>query len=270
MMRAARLRSCALALALLVPTPALAEEPLRKPEARALALEKAQQGLTHYDAGRWQDAYDSFREAAGLYDAPSVEIYLARCQRKLGRPAEARALYERILAEPLARDAPPQFVEAHRDAERELDAIRREPAARPSAPAGPVSPPPVSAPPVPPPADHTAGPLWPGLVTLGVGAAGLGIGAVTGLISLSKVSDLSAHCGGYHCTPSDEPAAASARGLGNASTAAFVVGGAAAAAGVLLLVIRPGGRPLTAPQGTSKAAWSAGVGVGRIDLEVRF
>src|SRR4051812_42180375 len=127
MMRAARLRSCTLtlALALLLPTAALAEEPSRKPDARALALEKAQQGLTHYNAGRWQDAYNAFHDAAGIYDAPSVEIYLARCQRKLGHVDAARALYERILAEPLTKDAPAPFVEAHRDAVRELDALRK-------------------------------------------------------------------------------------------------------------------------------------------------
>jgi tetratricopeptide (TPR) repeat protein len=267
MNHAPRFHTAALALALLLPTTASAraEEQAPRPEVRAQALEKAQEGLAHYRAERWREACDSFREAERLFAAPSVMIYLARCQGKLGNTAEARRLYERILAAPPAKDAPAPYVEAYRDAERELAAL---PAAveppRQAVAAPPPSPPPPS-----------GGSLIPGLITIGVGAAGLGIGAVTGALSLSRVSDLQARCGGYHCRPADEGDARSAKTLGNLSTAAFVVGGVAAAAGVVLLVIRPGGAQATsAPSARAPAAavsgFSVGVGVGRIQLEAKF
>src|SRR6266851_4961750 len=112
MMLAPRLRACALALALLSPTPVLAQAPAPRPDARGLALEKAQEGLALYRAERWQEACASFREAERMFDAPSVLIYLARCQRKLGNAMEARALYEQILAAPPAQAAPLPYVEA--------------------------------------------------------------------------------------------------------------------------------------------------------------
>lgn len=267
MILASRFRTGALALALLLPTTARAgaEEQAPRPEVRAQALEKAQEGLAHYRAERWKEACDSFREAERLFAAPSVMIYRARCEAKLGNTAEARRLYERILAAPPAKDAPAPYVEAYRDAERELAAL---PAAveppREAAAAPPPSPPPPS-----------AGSRLPGFITIGVGAVGLGIGAVTGALSLSRVSDLEARCGGYHCRPADEADVRSAKTLGNISTAAFVVGGVAAAAGALLLVIRPGGAQApSAPSAKAPAAAlsaiSVGVGAGRIQLEARF
>lgn len=263
-MLAFRLRTSALLLALVFSTPALAQEQAPRPEVRALALEKAQAGLAHYRAERWREACDSFREAEQIYAAPSVEIYLARCQSKLGNTAKAESLYEQILAAPPAKDAPLPYVEAYRDAEKELAALRLALASPSAATAAPV-------PSHPPP---SAGPRLPGLLTLGIGAVGLGIGAVTGALSLSRVAALEERCGGYHCSPGDERDAASARMLGNVSTAALLVG-SAAAAGALLLVIRPGGAPLRpAPSDKAPAAaassFSVGVGAGRIQLEARF
>ena len=265
-MLAPRLRTCALALALLLPTTALAraQGQAPRPEVRAQALEKAQEGLAHYRAERWREACDSFREAERIFPAPSVVVYLARCHGKLGNKAESQRLYELILAAPPAKDAPAPYVEAYHDAERELAALRAATEPRAPAAAPPPSPPPPS-----------AGSPLPGLITIGVGAVGLGIGAVTGALSLSRVSDLEARCGGYHCSPADEADARSAKTLGNVSTAAFVVGGVAAAAGALLLVIRPGGAPApSTPSAKAPAAVLSGlsvaVGAGRIQLEAKF
>jgi tetratricopeptide (TPR) repeat protein len=262
MMLAPRFRTATLALALLLSTPPLAraEEQAPRPEVRAQALEKAQEGLAHYRAERWKEACDSFREAERLFAAPSVMIYLARCQSKLGNTAEAQRTYERILAAPLAKDAPAPYVEAHRDAEKELAALQVKAAPPREAVATP--------PPSPPP--PAAGSRLPGFITLGVGAVGLGIGAITGALSLSRVSDLQARCGGYHCRPADESDAQRAKTLGNVSTAAFVVGGVAAAAGALLLVIRPGGAPPPSAPAAAVSGFSVGVGAGRIQLEARF
>ena len=57
---------------------------------------------------------------------PQILIYEARCLRKLGRLDEVEALYVQVLAEPLAKNAPTQFVEAHHNAEVELAEVREQ------------------------------------------------------------------------------------------------------------------------------------------------
>lgn len=270
-MLAARLRSFALALLFLAPAPALAEGPAMAPgiEKRDLALEKAKEGLALYRAERWQDAWDRFREAEELYHAPSVVLYLARCQRKLGRLAEARALFEQLLAEPLSKDAPPPFIDAHRAAAHELGEVQGEIAA---AQRGPASPAPTPAPLM----AETRGSLLPGGLALGLGVVGVGVGAITGALSLSKASELTLEvCPKYNCSPALQGKADTAKMLGNVSTAAFILGGAAVAAGVVLLVIRPGGGPKPAASGgvsraESQDRFRADVGLGWLDLRVRF
>jgi hypothetical protein len=74
-------------------------------------------------------------------------------------------------------------------------------------------------------------------VAFGVGAVGLGVGAVTGLLVGSKRSDLDASCrpdGG--CPTSQDSTLSSAKTLATISTIGFVVGGAGIATGVVLLV----------------------------------
>lgn len=86
------------------------------------------------------------------------------------------------------------------------------------------------------------GSLVPGIVVLGVGAAGLGVGAITGVIARSNADEVKAGCNAQgHCLRSDESKAASAQTLATVSTVSFIVGGAAAAAGIALVIIRPGG-----------------------------
>ncbi|MRG97578.1 tetratricopeptide repeat protein [Polyangium spumosum] len=197
---------------------------------RALALEHAHKGLEAYRAGRFEEACDEFREAERLFPAPTLRVHIAHCQRKLGNLVAAKALYEEVLAEPLPKDAPPPFVQARKDAERGIAEVEAEIAARSRketkvkvAPARPK------------------GSIVPGVATLGLGVLGVGVGAVTGALSFSKVDDIRARCQGNHCLAADRDNAEQARLLGNVSTVAFVVGGAAAAAGVALLVLRPGG-----------------------------
>jgi hypothetical protein len=235
-------------------------------DARQLARTKAQEGLALYLAERWQEAYQRFVEADRLHHAPTLTLYLARCQRKLGKPAEARALYGQLLAEPLAKDAPPQYAEARRDAERELAQLQAEPSTRPAdAPLAPRTPPPRG----------PRGSLLPAGLALGIGGVSLGVGAVTGILSLGKVSNLESSCPGYHCSPALQSEADSAATLGNISTAAFIVGTAAAATGVVLLIIRPGGGAAPATTGSAARAdpgvrWSAGIGAGRLNVRAEF
>jgi hypothetical protein len=81
--------------------------------------------------------------------------------------------------------------------------------------------------------------LVPALVSLGVGAAGLGVGAALGGLTLSKTSAIRAHCAGDVCPRDQESATDSARTTATISTVGFIAGGVFAAAGVTLLVLRP-------------------------------
>ncbi|WP_437575298.1 tetratricopeptide repeat protein [Sorangium sp. So ce887] len=266
------LRRCAFAVTLLAAAPALAAKPPdgASAEAQQLARTRAHEGLKLYGADRWQEAFEVFKEADGLYHAPTLVLYMARCQRKLGQLGAARDLYEQVLAEPLPEDPPRAFLDARKDAETELAAVR----ATLEAPAA-------SQPQVPPrdaPAPGGAeggGSLLPAGLAFGLGAVGIGVGAATGLVSLSKVSDIKERCDGRRCPSELKGDADAATTLGHVSTVSFIVGAASAAAGVVLLVVRPGGdaAPDAAgalPRAQRGVVWSAGVGLGRIEILGKF
>ncbi|WP_437285986.1 tetratricopeptide repeat protein [Sorangium sp. So ce406] len=260
------LRRCALVVTLLAAAPALAAEPPpagASADAQQLARTRAHEGLKLYGADRWQEAFDAFQEADRLYHAPTLVLYMARCQRKLGNLEGARALYEQVLDERLPEDPPPAFLEARKDAETELAGVRE--ALKPPAPA------PAPAPRV----EAGGGSFLPAGIAFGLGAVGLGVGAATGIVSLSKVSDIKAQCEGQRCPAELKGDADTATTLGHVSTVGFIVGAASAAAGVVLLVVRSGddGAPDAAgaaPQARRGAVWSAGVGLGRVELRGEF
>jgi hypothetical protein len=77
----------------------------------------------------------------------------------------------------------------------------------------------------------------PAYAALGIGGAGLAVGAVTGGLSLAKVGDLKGRCPSGACPASAQPDIDKAGALGTASTVAFAVGAVAVAAGVVLLVV---------------------------------
>ena len=86
----------------------------------------------------------------------------------------------------------------------------------------------------------------------GVGAVGVGIGAVTGLISISKVSDVKKDCIGDVCKQGRQADIDSARSLGTISTIAFVVGGVGIGAGVVGIILS--GRQAKEPSPTAAKA----------------
>jgi hypothetical protein len=328
----AHLRWSALAILLTSATPALAQRG-GSTVTQEVARTKGEEGLAAYGNKQWQQAYDAFKVAESLFHAPTLVLYMARCQANLGKLLEARAFYEKIAVETIPKNATPAFRDAIKTAQSELEALRpRIPSieivvtgvaadaahvtidgatvppddvskkrdldpgahtisatadnARPltrtvtlaegaavkvelpfeigtTGPAAPTAAPAPSAPATP--ADRP-GSMIPGIIALGVGAAGLGVGAVTGVMTLGKASDVTANCDGTHCLTADQEKADSARLLGTISTIAFIAGGVCVAGGAVLLVLRPGGGPATETQ----SAWRASIGVGRVDFGGTF
>ncbi|MCA9522581.1 MAG: hypothetical protein KC609_16500, partial [Myxococcales bacterium] len=124
-MFAPQLRVAVFSLTLLAPALALGQAGKGAAvAAQDQARTKAREALTLYEAGRFDEAYPLFQEADALFHAPSIAIFIARCQRRLGKLLEARAIYEAILAEPLPPDAANAFVKAHVDAGKELSELK--------------------------------------------------------------------------------------------------------------------------------------------------
>ncbi|WP_437677033.1 PEGA domain-containing protein [Sorangium sp. So ce131] len=119
-----------------------------------------------------------------------------------------------------------------------------------------------------------------GIALAAAGAVGLGVGAVTGVLSLNKVSSIGSSdaCPGYpRCPAEDGPDKAtleSAKALGNASTAGFIAGGVLAATGVVLLLLRPGDESTPAAAGDRTTSFAdrvrVTVGPGRIGFQGSF
>jgi hypothetical protein len=115
----------------------------------------------------------------------------------------------------------------------------------------------------------TVAPKWStqktiGMVALGVGGAGLVLGAVTGGLAIGKHGTLEAACGDGHCAPSEQSTLDSYHLLSTLSTAGFVIGGAGAAAGVILLLTAPRAQPVKAAKLTPV------IGLGYLGAEGTF
>jgi hypothetical protein len=96
------------------------------------------------------------------------------------------------------------------------------------------------------------GSIVPAAVALGVGAVGIGVGAVTGAMALGRVGDIKDQCVGTKCPAALAGDADSAGTLADVSTVSFIVGGVGVAAGVVLLILRPGGGSEEASTGNSR------------------
>lgn len=87
----------------------------------------------------------------------------------------------------------------------------------------------------------------------GLAAVGVGVGAVTGLMSMSKVNDIKQDCIGDKCLASRAGDIDDAKSLGNISTIAFAVGGVGAAAGIVGLILSSGSSEAKPAPGSSHA-----------------
>ncbi|HEV3191420.1 MAG TPA: hypothetical protein VGY54_13020 [Polyangiaceae bacterium] len=77
-----------------------------------------------------------------------------------------------------------------------------------------------------------------GWVGLGVGVAGLATGTITGILAMSKHSDLQTSCANG-CPPSTQGDLDSYHMLGTLSTVGFIAGGVLSAAGLVLVITAP-------------------------------
>lgn len=87
------------------------------------AVELANQGLADYGAGKWEEAYESFRLADGIVPSPPFQLYMARARRQQQRLLEAREIYKKIASGSLAADAPVSSQQAQTDARAELGEV---------------------------------------------------------------------------------------------------------------------------------------------------
>ncbi|MEP7119819.1 MAG: hypothetical protein ABJE95_02870 [Byssovorax sp.] len=282
-------------------TSAAAAPPAGKIDPKVAARSQADRGYELFEAGSYVEAAQAFRLAEGMFHAPTLVFAIGRAESKAGHLLEARALFQRVIAEKIAAGAPPEYLGAQESARGELTAIEariarltitvrgaegraivvrlddavvaRAALEQPieidpgphhvavAADAGPAVTREVTAADgaredvvidlAPPAKLGGGGPvapvgapmrrdlLVPAVISLGLGAAGIGVGAALGAITLSKTSAIRAHCAGDVCPRDQQSAADGARTTATISTAAFITGGVLAATGVTLLVLRP-------------------------------
>jgi hypothetical protein len=98
------------------PVTALAVPPA---DPEQIATRLGLEGLEAYEAGRFGDAYERFAAAEKAAHSPVFFLWMARSQRGLGHLLDARALYDRVVREQLAADAPDKWQAAKQEAESE-------------------------------------------------------------------------------------------------------------------------------------------------------
>jgi hypothetical protein len=134
----------------------------------------------------------------------------------------------------------------------------------------PASPPPPAATPdtAPPASDGSRSHTW-ALVAGGVGVAGVAVGSVFGILSISHKNDGNTHCqlgpSGNECDPEGFQARSSAMSTGNVSTAFFIVGAAGLAAGAILWFTAP-----SSQESSSTPTVGFGLGPGSAQVVGRF
>jgi hypothetical protein len=90
---------------------------------KATAREAATEGIERFRAGDYAGALDRLQRAQTLYQAPVHLLYIARCQRKLGKWVEAAETYRALSHQQLPSNAPQAFINAKLEGEQELAAL---------------------------------------------------------------------------------------------------------------------------------------------------
>lgn len=113
--------------------------------------------------------------------------------------------------------------------------------------------------PQPPPPQGGNGLRTAGIVVLGVGGAGVVLGAIFGLVAIGQKSDLSNACPVKDmCPPGTQGKIDGANTMGWVSTIGFVVGGVAVAAGATMILVSGG----SSPKKTGITPWISPFGAG--------
>ncbi len=101
----------------------------------------------------------------------------------------------------------------------------------------------------------------PAYIALGIGAVGVGVGAVTGILALSKKSSLDGACNSSKVCPSTSQSDLdSAKTMGTISTIGFIAGGAFVVAGVVLFLTEGSSASATAQVGDLRVTPDLGAG----------
>jgi hypothetical protein len=114
------------ALALFTLGIALGPEALAQPAesaSRKAARVLAEEGLSLFDQKDYVGALERFNKADSLMDAPTVDVFAARCLVQLGRLVEAAARYQDAINAPLPDDSPQPLKAAQADAKQERAAL---------------------------------------------------------------------------------------------------------------------------------------------------
>lgn len=232
-----RCAAFALTACLSLPTAAFADEKADRVAAAALA----DAGVERLGQGDARTALDLFARATALFPAATFALYEARCLVSLGRLDEAELAYARAER---GGDGPGSTLvqrEAGSDARREHEALRRRRPAKAPAPALAPRPAAVETKPPPPPYDGASRrPPLSSLFALGVGAAGVTVGVVSGVVMLGRKRDLDEACPTGRCAASSADQLDAYRSARTVSMVAWGVGivGLAAGAGLWLAAPR--------------------------------
>jgi len=108
-----------------------------------------------------------------------------------------------------------------------------------------------------------------GWVAIGVGGAGLVLGAVTGGLAIGKHGELSDNCPNGICATSQQDTLDSYQTLGTISTVGFIAGGVLAATGVVLVLVAPSGGE-HAGDSAMGPTLRARIGPGSVGAALRF
>jgi hypothetical protein len=113
---------CTAALIALHASEAGAQAPTTAQKSQARDL--ADEGERQFNAGNYKKAYELFVQAEALVHRLPFLVMAARSQERMGSLVEARALYERVVAEDLGANPKKQLVTAQEEAKKGLEAIK--------------------------------------------------------------------------------------------------------------------------------------------------
>ena len=246
-------------------------------------------GKTALDADAPEALREAQREAESEYEAlqpriPTLEIVLEGPDASAGEvQVDGKPIKAAMIGVPFGVNPGKRTVVATAGTRRATREITLREGAQERLVIDLGSAPPGSAPPpAPPPASGEAPPPAPAAgpdvtaerggdgqrtmawVALGVGGAGLAVGAITGVIALNKESDFSDQCVDTRCPPSLRDEVDSFKTMRTMSSVGFIVGGIGLGAGAVLLLTAP-----SEPQAAQPHA-EAWVGVGRVGVRGRF